>query len=352
MTIEEAKKELIKRYRYLYENAYLILAPYMYEESEEEYKVRKKQEYGTKPAILLKINISDNINVLLEEFLLSDKPAEESSLYKMIETKRNDKDYLELVKKGLSLVEKANKDKKYEMFKIKLSIWEILEKVTDYIEEQSDDIKNKERKLCVLDEYYRILRYKNDGKIYTSGRKLDLHDVSSISVPLYKREPSRDKTDIGVANNDFITTITNAPHNNYNCSIFSEEEKQQVYLNYHDELPYYAGISCKKEENKIPITDIRLTRPKNTKPCGENFLIKESEIFINPDDTLYRYYHLCPHCGYIVNIPKEILSTSIIKRIEDRCKRDEKLFRKMYLYSELFSLEKETKEGQKRLLKK
>ena len=37
MTLEQAKQEVINRYRYLYENAYLILAPYMHEQSEEEY---------------------------------------------------------------------------------------------------------------------------------------------------------------------------------------------------------------------------------------------------------------------------------------------------------------------------
>ena len=34
MTLEEAKKELIKRYKYLYENAYFILAPFMCEETQ------------------------------------------------------------------------------------------------------------------------------------------------------------------------------------------------------------------------------------------------------------------------------------------------------------------------------
>lgn len=38
MTLDQAKQELVKRYRYLYENACFILAPYMYEQSEEEFK--------------------------------------------------------------------------------------------------------------------------------------------------------------------------------------------------------------------------------------------------------------------------------------------------------------------------
>ena len=43
--------------------------------------------------------------------------------------------------------------------------------------------------------------------------------------------------------------------------------------------------------------------------------IKENEIFVNPNDKLYRYYQLCPHCGFIVNIPKEILPLAILRPI-------------------------------------
>ena len=65
-----------------------------------------------------------------------------------------------------------------------------------------------------------------------------------------------------------------------------------------------------------------------------------------------KYLLMSPHCGYIVNIPKEILSSGIKQRIEDRCVKDSKLFRKMYLYSELFSLDKKSTNGQKKILKK
>ena len=51
----------------------------------------------------------------------------------------------------------------------------------------------------------------------------------------------------------------------------------------------------------------KLQRPDNTQPCHEMFRVDEKEIFINPNDKLYRYYQMCPHCGYIVNIPEEIL---------------------------------------------
>ena len=125
-----------------------------------------------------------------------------------------------------------------------------------------------------------------------------------------------------------------------------------MYANYHTHT-YRCGHASGSEEEYIKtMIETRLYRPENTEPCGENFIIKEDEIFVNPDDKLYRYYQLCPHCGYIVNIPKEILSDGIKQRIEERCSKDDKLFRKMFLYSELFGLDKTSTEGQKKMLKK
>ena len=359
MTLEQTKQELVRRYKYLYENAYFILAPYMYEQSEEEFK-KLIDEYSNehndivrllkKPLIYLDTYQLNNIAPLFEEFLLSDKPMEKSSLYQMIESKRDHKDYLDKVRKGLELLEKANADK-HEMFQLKLNIWEIFKNVSRYIHEQSGDLKNKKKKLSVLDEYCRIYKYKNNGKTYTSGIEFNLHDASSIVVNDDERKPSRDKKDIGTKNNSFISTICSAPRYD-NESIFTEDEKQQIYLQYHDELPWNLEITCKDEEECLdPMSETRLSRPENTEPCGQNFFIKEEEIFVYPDDHVHRYYQLCPHCGYIVPVPKKFLSEGMIQRIENRCKQDDKLFRKMFLYSELFSLDKKSTKGQKKLLK-
>ena len=359
MTLEQAKEELVRRYKYLYENSSFILAPYMHEQTCEEYQKmidKHTKEYGKilikEPMIYLNINTLDSVNYIFEEFLLSSKNIKDTELYKFVESKRDDKEYLVQVKQGLELVERKNIGKT-GILKESLDIWKILSATWNYVSEQSGDLKNKENKLSILDEYYRIARYQNDGKIYTSGRNLNLHDVSSIAVPLHKREPFRDKQDIGITKNDFITIIVNAPSYEDNWSIFTENEKQQIYLEYHDELPCDLEISCELEEEYVPMMiETRLHRPENTEPCGENFIVKENEIFVDSNDKLYRYYQLCPHCGYMVNIPKEILSDGIKQRIEDRCNKDDKLFRKMCLYSELFSLDKKSNDGQKKLLKK
>ena len=49
---------------------------------------------------------------------------------------------------------------------------------------------------------------------------------------------------------------------------------------------------------------------------------------------------------------KEILSDGIKQRIEDGCSKDDKIFRKMFLYSELFSLDRLSTKEQKKVLKK
>ena len=359
MTLEQAKQQLVNRYRYLYANAYLILAPYMHEQTDEEYQKsvdRDMKEYGRalidKPMIYLNINRLDSVNSIFEEFLLSDKELEDIELYKFIESKRNDKEYLEQVKRGIELTDKKNIGR-CEITKESLDIWKILNSTWDYVSEQSGDLKNKESKLRVLDEYYRIARYQNNGKIYKSGRNLTLDESWGGIIIDKKREPFRDKKDIGITSNSFITAITKAPYFEDNWSIFTENEKQKIYLDYHDELPCDLEITCGLEEEYIKtMIETRLYRPENTESCGENFIIKEKEIFVNPNDKLYRYYQLCPHCGFIVNIPKEILSDGIKQRIEERCSKDDKLFRKMFLYSELFGLDKTSVEGQKKMLKK
>ena len=77
MTLEYAKKEMVRRYKYLYENAYFILAPYMYEQTEEEFNIQKehdkrKREYARNNGInLLEIWYWDmkNIENIIKNYL-------------------------------------------------------------------------------------------------------------------------------------------------------------------------------------------------------------------------------------------------------------------------------------------
>ena len=75
---EEVKQELIKRYKFIYENALFILAPYMEEMENTEYK-----GFDIKSFIYLK-TLPSMLLLLIESFLLSDVKMEESSLYRFV----------------------------------------------------------------------------------------------------------------------------------------------------------------------------------------------------------------------------------------------------------------------------
>lgn len=351
MNLQQAKEELIKRYKYLYLNAPFILAPYMHEQTQNELEKYNKKHKIKREKPLITLELTDNNTLyIFEEFLLSNIKMEESTLYKTIELNRNNIEYLKKVQKGYLLVEKTNTNRN-KFLKITLDISDILSRVYDNIFEQSANTTNI-RKLKVIDEYYRIYRYQNDGKTRISGHNLSILDVSSVSIPLHNTHPIRNNKTANIENNEFINLISNRHKVNSNGSHFTEAEKQSIYLEFHDELPWNLEITCDIEEEYIKtLIETRLSRPENTIPCKEKFYIKEEEIFINPNDKLYRYYQLCPHCGYIVNIPKEILSEGIKQRIEERCQKDPYLFRKMFLYSELKKLDDISVEGNKKILK-
>lgn len=348
MTKEEIKQELIKRYKFIYENALFILAPYMEEMENTEYK-----EIGVKSFIYLK-TLPSELLLLIESFLLSDINMEESKLYKFVENNKSNTEYLKQYKKGIELLERKNKRYENEKLKLNLDCFCLFKLLYEFISKQTGDIKNRDNKLLVVDEYIRINRYKNDGKIWTSGKFENFRDInnnytnynySAIMLENSKKF-MRDKNDVGLKSSLFIKYISNMRnHYEYNYSILTEEEKQKIYLEYHEELPWDLEIKCVFDNDD-------LKRPYNTNPCSEFFYIKEEDIFINPNSKDYRYYQVCPHCGFIVNIPDNVLSEGIKKRIEDRCKEEPMLFRKMELYSELYSLDNSTKSGQRKILKK
>ena len=219
------------------------------------------------------------------------------------------------------------------------------------------DRYNKHDKLLALDQYFNIARYTNDGRVWRSGYEITFSDYKNSRYAFYMtyHEPAypRETNDAGLEANKFIDYLINEKNfNEENNVILTEEEKQKIYLKYHEELPWNLEGKCELEEERIPLLmELRLSRPCHTSPCGETFSIKEEEIFVNPDNSLYRYYQMCPYCGYMVNIPKKILSEGVKERIETRCENDPNLFRKMYLYSELFALEKDIPDNGKRLLK-
>lgn len=346
------KEEFTKRYKYLYENASFILAPYMYQED--------KKDPDIESMIYLR-SLDIKTLSLLEEILLTNSSMEETKFYRNIESYKQDRFYLDFVKAGALLLKQYNDGIENDIAKIKLDFWCLLAQVRDYISKQTGDVSNRNQKLEVLDEYFRMDRYSNDGKVWTSGFELTFHDLENGNnflgsiIPNLYLQP-RDKNDIGITNNAFINCFSNTsivPNRN-NSVYFTEEEKQKVYLEFHDELPYRLLINC--QENSFKVDEFVLKKEqKDCSPCGNAFDIDEMEIFYEKEFFMgkeyYLFYQLCPKCGYMVRIPEEILGKSSKKRIIRRCDLDPNLSTKMELYSRLKALDNKSLSYQKKMLK-
>jgi len=322
MNFEEAKNEIKKHYKYIYENIEFILAPFMVEITNGEFKNHS----------FIYLRLTDEHDKMFADFLFSSNKMEETEFYKMIESSRDDIEYLQKVKNGLLLVEKQNEMYEHDILKLTLSIDKILNSVIEYIQDDTIDTKSEDNKLRILNEYNRIARYNNDGPFINFKNRLAIfEDKSNVSFSTLFGNQLQEK-------NEFIDVLIDYLDNG-NYSVLSEEEGLDLYLSYNDELPWNLEIICGIEEKyKEDVLDNRLKRPSLTNCCGYPFYVKEEEIFVDEKDEIYRYYQLCPHCGYIVNIPKEILSDGIRKRIDNRCKKDEYLFREKVLYSELMAI--------------
>ena len=173
-----------------------------------------------------------------------------------MENLKSDKEYLKKAKNGCVLLEECNKGRT-EYAKEKFTLWKLLSNVRTFINNQSGDLKNKRLKLEVLDEYFRLDRYKNDGKVWKSGFELlacDTNNYEFFSMVVDKNQknhtPNREKYDIGVKNNEFINCFSNTSliKSKDNSIHLTEKEKQCIYLSLHDELPCDLEVKCNIEE--------------------------------------------------------------------------------------------------------
>lgn len=342
VSFEEFRESIKDRYVFLAENALFLLAPLLKREGDLD------KVLGT-GVDLVHRNLSGNIylnddiylSVLLEQYLFCDDYKESVLYKKILENKENSK-YLEKYKQGLLLID--NRFLNEDITDVNVAMFRFLTNVRGYLLGQKDTT-NRGRKLCVLDEYFRIVRYTNDDRVWTSGYLLNEEDIknnlkenegdtftnSNINVrPVLNR---------GVGYTRLIHSFNikkNWQDKNYSSEHLSEKDKQEIYLRLHDELPYDLEIPCILEETNLDcMIDERLKRPDDTNPCGVSFRIKEGNIFVHGSS----FYHLCNSCGYIVKVPNSLLSDGIKSRIKDRCSKDKNLFRKMELISELQALD-------------
>ena len=320
---EDYKNELIKRFEYIYENSTFILAPYMVEES---FRDDKFKHLGKLPDYLL---------IEIEKFLLGDDRMEDIYFYKMTEGLKKNKTHLEKVKQGLSLLEDSDE---------KLDVKKLLDTVRNFIIEETSSLEIKAKKLKALDEYYRIYRYSNDGKVWTSGFDINIRDMKNFDYYSGVLSKSYLVTNVGTSDSvrpgKFVNFLVREGFKNKdNNSVLTEEEKQRIYLKYHDEMPWDYSIRCTSSSDS--------NVPEDTDCCGKSFYLSEKAMFKNGDN----YYMLCPNCGYMVNVPSNILPQSVRQRVDERCALDEDLFRRMTLYSELIQLESKAPKGTRKLIK-
>lgn len=199
-----ALEELLKRYTYLYENKELISALCIrsaidYEEVKQNIKDFKKESrrksLTEEEEKLIKIFLNDNKNILngnkinyylfsqvedeiteaYKEFLFTDKEIENTTLYKHVESVKNNPLYLAAVQ---DMIQKVEDRRKYhnEISNTKtFTVWKIL----TYVREKN--ITNP-KLLKALDKYYNLDRYITTGLNYESGYEFLESDINNKDI--------------------------------------------------------------------------------------------------------------------------------------------------------------------------
>ena len=306
--IIKQKEEFKKRFCFIYENSKELI------------------EFGCP----INKHLGFNFMKWLEHLLLGNVPLEETYLYKKFnEEKKKEEEQLEYttmrVRHTIWNRARVIGDRSKET-------WELLSHLVYYISSRKNvNSYNNRKELEALDEYFRVLRYSNDGIEWTSGYELNGADLMhSLFLFQAEREEIVDYFDTPeFEGNEFISCFASGPTDKGSVRL-TEKEKQELYLKYHDELPWDFIVSCIKNE--------KISLPSVCTPCNNSVLVQENDIFV---DDNHDFYCLCDRCGYIIAIQKEGIKSAVQKRIIDRCYPKKDLFRKMVIYSELQALDRE-----------
>ena len=159
---------------------------------------------------------------------------EESKIYQYLKSREYNSDYLNKYNRGLELLERKNKRYEYEKLKLNLDCFSLLKIVYYFIRRQTGDIQNRNKKLLVIDEYARINRYKNDGKIWTSGVCTSINDIFNYSnyncsVIIFNNNEitKRDKNDVGLKQSLFVKYISDFDYH-YEYKEYQRHRKQSL----------------------------------------------------------------------------------------------------------------------------
>lgn len=201
MNKNEAVNEIIKRYKYLYNNKELILAMCI---RKEYCKKNKKEEY------YLSKYVEKEIVDAYKEFILTNLEMETTILFKHIEALKNHQDYYDAVTYSIELLEERRKKDNNLKSIPTFTVWKIL----TYIRNNTEDIHI----LNALDIYYNLDRYILTGLDWDSGYsfittdfdkyndKLSTFDICNLypSSIIKKRNENDDKVMNFNNNNDSV----------------------------------------------------------------------------------------------------------------------------------------------------
>lgn len=316
MNEKELKLSFIKRYRYLFLNAPIVLGDYLAK---------------PKPAMATK-SISNFPDILT--FLLGEHSLEDTKFYQALRVYKHQDDFQKVLKRNLNLLRETS-----VYYDETFSLWTVLSLSRDWLIKNMPKTVTRRQALQTLDEYFRVLRYNNDGKNYQSGYYLELEDNENddfyyLNLKSSERvEYQLDKTYSKESPSKFIyffskTENNGAPKQGYN---FTDSEIEKIYISLHDELPFNLFTECSFDE-----VDTTLERPNNTRPCHFQFRISEENIFT---DNLGNFYQLCPNCGYITLIDETLIPDSIQDRIIARCKMNPDMGKINFITSEITNIE-------------
>lgn len=314
---EKISSEIIWRYKFIYENIEYVMMPFIGYSN-----ITNKNDF------IINKRIPYELLNLGQDFLLNDAKAEFSEFVKYVERRKRD---LEYKKKLASTTITQNKES---------LVWEYFNSIIRLIMINERNMIAREQKLKSMDEYYKILNYRNVCDAEILGSKL-IEQYFKDERKKLGNFWSRTKDKVNLRTSDFVKYVSDK--RNYDLEsqgILTNKERQDIYLTFHDEIAWDTKIKCEVDKNTIykPRTK-HLLRQDINPPCGEEFYLVESRMFINPKELCSDYYQSCPKCGYVVNVPQTLLPEEVKRRIEERCLNYEYEFSTMLLSAELRSLD-------------
>lgn len=200
------------------------------------------------------------------------------------------------------IVRRKNDDNYYERHIDSLYFPFVGENVTDI---------ERSRKKSVLDEYFRLSKYRNLGY----GKKEIPFLLPNYQLPIISEFSL-------VGTNDFLKTIWELEGK------LTFDEIREVYFSHHEEIPWDTKVICEEKKDRIK-------REDGVTPCGSTLYLEEENIFYRDES----FFMICPKCGYMVNIDGLIESSEIRRRIEFKYWGDKFILRKQDILAELVKLD-------------